>query len=98
VLLGLILGIGAGVGLTALREFTDDAVHNPDELEAETKLPVLVGIPVIVTPEDIVQNSRRRWAWVGAATVSVALTVAVLHFTVIELDVFWGMIAQILPL
>ena len=88
-LIGLVLGIGAGVGFAALREFTDDAVHSADQLEAETKLPVLVGIPVIVTAEDIARNRRRRLTWVGAAAASAVLAVAVLHFMVMELDVFW---------
>ena len=88
-LISLVLGIGAGVGCAALREFTDDAVHSAEQLEAETKLPVLVGIPVIVTAEDIAQNRRRRLTWVGAAAASAVLAVAGFHFMVMELDVVW---------
>jgi polysaccharide chain length determinant protein (PEP-CTERM system associated) len=91
-LISLVLGIGAGVGMAALREFTDDAVHSAEKLESETKLPVLVGIPVIVTAEDIAAATRRRWVWAGAAAVSAAVAVAVLHFAVMELDVLWGKI------
>jgi polysaccharide chain length determinant protein (PEP-CTERM system associated) len=90
VLISLVVGLGAGVGWAALREFTDDAVHGADRLEEETKLPVLVGIPVIVTAEDIVQNSRRRWAWAaGAAGVAVA-AVAVFHFVFMDLTDVWA--------
>jgi uncharacterized protein involved in exopolysaccharide biosynthesis len=98
VLIGLVLGIGAGVGFTALREFSDDAVRSADLLEAETKLPVLAGIPVIVTDDDMNRNRRRRWAWVGAAVVSAALAVAFFHFMVMDLDVFWARLARALAL
>ena len=55
-LIGVVLGIGAGVGVAALREFSDDAVRGTDKLEAETKFPVLAGIPTILSP------GRRRTA------------------------------------
>ena len=98
VLIGLVLGIGAGVGFTALREFGDDAVRSADLLEAETKFPVLAGIPVIVTVDDMTRNRRRRWAWVGAAAVSAALAVVVFHFMVMDLDVFWARLVRGLAL
>jgi polysaccharide chain length determinant protein (PEP-CTERM system associated) len=98
ILISLVLGIGAGVGLAALREFVDDAVHNADQLEAETKFPVLVGIPVIVTAFDIAQNRRRRLTWVGAAAASAVIAVAVVHFVGMDLDVFWQKLVGVLPL
>jgi polysaccharide chain length determinant protein (PEP-CTERM system associated) len=98
ILIGLVLGIGAGVGFTALREFGDDAVRSGELLEAETKVPVLAGIPLIVTADDLTRHSRRRWAWVGAAAVSTALAVAVFHFMVMDLDVFWARLVRRLAL
>ena len=89
VLIGLVLAIGAGVGFTALREFSDDSVRSADLLEAETKFPVLAGIPVIVTAEDIVRRRRRRLAWMGAGVLSVALAATLVHFLVMDLDVLW---------
>ena len=89
VLIGLVLAIGAGVGFTALREFSDDSVRSADLLEAETKFPVLAGIPVIVTAEDMVRRRRRRLAWVGAGVLSVALAATLVHYLVMDLDVLW---------
>jgi drug/metabolite transporter (DMT)-like permease len=89
VLIGLVLGIGAGVGLTALREFSDDAVRSADLLEAATGFAVLAGVPVIVTAEDGARNRRRRWAWAGAVVLSVALAVTCVHYLVMDLDVLW---------
>ena len=48
-LIGMVLGVGAGFGLTALREFSDDAVRDGDRLTMMTQLPVLAGIPEVMT-------------------------------------------------
>ena len=61
-LIGVVLGIGAGVGFAALREFSDDAVRGTDKLEAETKFPVLAGIPTILSPGDVSRLRRKRIA------------------------------------
>ena len=50
ILIGLVLGIGAGVGFAALREFSDQAIHNPDGLARISSLPILVSIPDIMSP------------------------------------------------
>jgi capsular polysaccharide biosynthesis protein len=89
-LIGLVLGIGAGIGFAALREFSDDAVRNPDQLELVTKFPVLAGIPPIITRADIV---RRRWKRIALATGTIGVIVAgivVFHFIVMDLNVFWA--------
>ena len=89
-LIGLVLGVGAGIGFAALREFSDDAVRSPDQLELATKFPVLAGIPPIVTQADV---RRRRWKRiiVTAGTVSVVVAgVVVFHFLVMDLNVFWA--------
>lgn len=49
IMIGLVLGIGAGVGLAALREFSDHAVRNGDLLAKVTGVPVLAVIPEIIT-------------------------------------------------
>ena len=44
-LIGLFLGIGAGVGTASLKEFSDQSVRNPNTLTTITHLPVLVDCP-----------------------------------------------------
>ena len=88
-LIGVVLGIGAGIGFAALREFADDSVRNPDQLELATKFPVLAGIPPIVTRKDII---RRRWKRIAVTTGTLGVIVAgivVFHFMVMDLNVFW---------
>jgi polysaccharide chain length determinant protein (PEP-CTERM system associated) len=98
VLIGLVLGIGAGVGLTALREFSDDAVRSAELLEAATGVAVLAGIPAIVTAEDLSRTRRRQSLWAGAAVLVVVLAVAAVHFLVMDLDVLWARLARRLAL
>jgi capsular polysaccharide biosynthesis protein len=89
-LVGLMLGIGAGTALAVLREFSDDAVRNADYLATATQFPVLAGIPRIMTPEDISRRRRKRiGVTLGAAGLIVA-GVLVFHFMVMDLDVFWA--------
>jgi capsular exopolysaccharide synthesis family protein len=44
---GLLLGLLLGMGAVFLREFMDDSVKNPDELERLTGLPVLGMLPAL---------------------------------------------------
>ena len=97
-LIGLVLGIGAGVGIAAIREFSDDAVRNPDQLELATKFPVLAGIPPIITKKDIV---RRRWKRIALATGTIGVIlagIAVFHFMVMDLNIFWAKLMRRLPI
>ena len=97
-LIGLVLGIGSGIGLASLREFSDDSVRNPDQLESVTKFPVLAGIPPIITLKDIRQ---RRWKRVALATGTIGVIVAgivVFHLMVMDLNIFWAKLMRHLPI
>jgi polysaccharide chain length determinant protein (PEP-CTERM system associated) len=89
-LIGMVLGIGAGIGLAALREFSDDAVRNGDSLTMATQFPVLAGIPEIMTAKDITRRRMKRFALTGAAVGVIVLGLVVFHFFVMDLDIFWA--------
>ncbi len=55
VLIGIVLGMGAGVGMVALMEFSDQTVRAVDALEQATSFPVLTVIPEILH-----EKERRR--------------------------------------
>jgi polysaccharide chain length determinant protein (PEP-CTERM system associated) len=93
-LVGLMLGIGAGTALAALREFSDDAVRNPDYLAAATRFPVLAGIPRIMIESELEAQRRKRLVWVGGAVGAVVLGLVVFHFFVMDLDVFWAILMR----
>lgn len=93
-LIGLILGIGAGVGLVALKEYGDRSVRCADVLTKALRLPVLAAIPEIVTRQDILSARRRRRLMnVGVVTVLIA-GVLIFHFAVMDLDIFWAKVAR----
>ena len=94
VVVGLVLGMGAGVGIVALREFADDRIYQVETLIRATSFPVLVGIPEIVTASD----KRRRWVKrLAQATGAIGIIYAggiVLHHYVMDLNVFWAKLIQ----
>jgi polysaccharide chain length determinant protein (PEP-CTERM system associated) len=89
VVIGIVLGIGAGVGTLALREFTDMSVRSADRLSQLTAMPILATVPIIVTPHDV---NRRRMHIVllsVAFLALVAIGITIFHFQVMDLDIFW---------
>lgn len=98
VLIGIVLGIGAGVGVAALREFSDDSAHTAEQLEAATRFPVLAGIPVIETAGDIRRKRVRRTACALGTAGALAAGILVFHFFVMDLDVFWAKLVRKMPL
>jgi polysaccharide chain length determinant protein (PEP-CTERM system associated) len=97
-LIGVVLGIGAGIGFASLREFSDDSVRNAEQLEFATKYPVLAGIPDIITSKDITRRRLKRIAWV-TATVGVFIGgLVVFHLAVMDLNVFWAKLMRRLAL
>lgn len=97
-LIGIALGIGAGVGFAALREFSDDAVRNVDDLKSATKFPVLAGIPEIVTEKDLVCRRLKRIAWAAGALSIIVAGMVVFHYYVMDLNVFWAKLMRRLAL
>jgi len=97
-LIGLILGIGASIGMVAVQESTDHSARRSEDLTASFPFPVLVEIPEIVTLQDE-QHSRRYLKIIsGAVSLSLVIVVLIIHFFVIDLDVLWARIARYLVL
>ncbi len=92
--IGVVLGIGAGVGIGALREFSDRSIRSTDALAFYTSIPVLAAIPVIVTEQELRARKIRRAAVAVGVLITLVLGVAALHFLVMDLDVFWARLAR----
>jgi polysaccharide chain length determinant protein (PEP-CTERM system associated) len=72
-LMGLMLSLGAAVGVTVLAERLDTSFHTREDLRAFTRVPILATIPPIVTRGDA---RRRRWrAWLAGASVAASVAV-----------------------
>jgi len=94
VLVGLLLGVGAGVATAALRELADHSVRAPDLLERMTAFPVLATVPEIVTAGEVSRRNKRRKMIAAGAVVVFVLGIAGFHFFVMDLDVFWARLAR----
>jgi tyrosine-protein kinase Etk/Wzc len=60
IVLGLLLGIGAGVAAAFVRKGLDEGVEDPDEIEARTGLPVFGAIPRSAAQRALERRGRRR--------------------------------------
>ena len=93
-LIGLVLGIGAGVGSAALKEFSDQSVRTAGALSSALGLPVLAVIPDIVTVEETAQVSRQRKEILVGVAVVVVCAIIIFHFFVMDLDILWAKIMR----
>ncbi|HEX9247785.1 MAG TPA: GNVR domain-containing protein [bacterium] len=80
-LIGLLVSMGAAVGVAHLAEITDTSFHGIDDLRAFTSVPVLASIPPIITAADLLRRRRRAGLTVLAAALGVAVIIGALsHF------------------
>ena len=93
-LIGLVLGVGAGVGWAALQEFTDHSVRGGDRLSASTGFPVLGHVPTIFTRADRRRILFRRLVTASTFLLVIAIGVTGFHFFVMDLDVFWAKLGR----
>ena len=88
-LIGLFLGIGTGIGTAFVRENSDESVRTPEELANLSGLPVLGGIPGMLSAKERLRTRKVRWI-VSLSTAGVlAAGLIVFHFLVMDLDMFW---------
>ena len=89
-LVGLVLGLGAGVGTASVKEFTDTFVRTAATLTLNTSFPVLGSIPEIMSENELEQkHGKRDWRIIGLIIVFVVGLVAAFHFLVMNIDVFF---------
>ncbi len=89
-LIGLMLGLGAGVGTAAIREMSDNTVHNPDVFMRAGSFKVLACIPEIVSVHDR-NRIRRRRLLVGVTVVICLIAGAVIfNYTVMDFDILFA--------
>ena len=89
-LIGMVLGLGAGVGWASLREFTDLSVRDTETLVLATSFPVLASIPEIKTMEDLQREKKKRIAIMIGVVLCIAAGLLAFHFFVMDLNVFWA--------
>lgn len=81
-LLGAIAGLGLGLGLVALLEYSDTTLRTDDDVMVAISLPVLAMIPLMVTTVEERLQTRRRWLMAGTTAAALAVSVAILLWKV----------------
>ena len=89
-LIGLVLGVGAGVGTAVLREFADSSVHSAEQLSRAMRYPVLATIPVIDTPSDVARRRVKTAALVAGVVILIAWSLVIFHYQVMDPGCFLG--------
>ena len=90
VLIGVVLGMGAGVGLASIIEFTDTSFRDAESLYRATGFPVLTVVPRIITSGDRKHRLMVRAAGIVAAVVAMVILVVLFNNYVMDLDVIWA--------
>lgn len=71
---GLAAGLLLGTGLAFLKETRDTTFHDEATLNQRFKLPLIIGVPLLLTPaEERAQKWRRAFEWVAGFAVMLAM-------------------------
>jgi polysaccharide chain length determinant protein (PEP-CTERM system associated) len=90
ILIGFVLGIGSGGSAAALKENSDGSVYSIDELARVSRLPVIGAVPEIITDVEHAKSRKRRRMILVAMFISLVAMLAIFHFLIMDLDVFWA--------
>jgi polysaccharide chain length determinant protein (PEP-CTERM system associated) len=89
-LIGAILGLGAGAGAASLREHGDHSARSVEMLAKGTGFPVLAAIPMMVTAEDLIRRSNMRKVLLMGSAAVIVVGLLIVHFLVMDLDILWA--------
>ena len=87
--LGIVLALASGFGAVALAEMLDSTINSPKAVAAILGVEPLAAIPYLESQtENLDRKKERRLLLMGCAA-ALVLAIAVFHFVVMPLDVFW---------
>ena len=89
VLIGIILALGTGTGVAAVREAMDTSIKTTDELFSLTGAPVLSVIPEMESDEERRARRIKRTLWILAGLGAAALALVIVHLFVMPLESVW---------
>jgi uncharacterized protein involved in exopolysaccharide biosynthesis len=87
ILIGVVLAMGAGVGLAAARESLDPSIKTPEELQSIVGSPVLSVVSLIETDEEKRRKRIKRALQLLLVMTMAAGAMAVVHIFVMPLDI-----------
>lgn len=98
IFLGLLVGIGAGVGLALLRESLDSGIQSTGELASIMGEPPLVTIPYIENESDVTRDHKGRRLQLVTIALAGIVIVMCIHFFYMPLNVLYFVILNKLGL
>jgi polysaccharide chain length determinant protein (PEP-CTERM system associated) len=77
---GAAAGIGLGLALAFLMNLKDRSFHSEEDLSERFQLPLVVGVPLLLTPfEERARTRRRAFEWVAGSGLVLAVLLAQLY-------------------
>lgn len=88
-LMGVLLSLGAGIGMVMMRESLDSSIKDREHLTEIMGFSPLTVIPYITNPNDVVRTRKqKRWALAVSAGFAI-IVLSSIHQFVMPLDVLW---------
>ncbi len=94
ILIGIVLGIGAGVGFASIIEFSDTSFRDAESLHRATGFPVLTVVPKIITSQDRTRRFMKRIILSVTVITSVVVLIVLFNNYVMDLNVVWAKIMR----
>ena len=89
VIIGMVIGLGAGTGFALLREFSDSSFRDMESLFRTTGIPVLTVIPEIITRKDRALKFKKRILTAVVLVFFAGGAVYLFNVFVMDIDVLW---------
>jgi succinoglycan biosynthesis transport protein ExoP len=87
ILIGIVLGIGAGASFITLKEFSDNSVHNIRSLTLATTFPVLATIPEMMTSQELAHKRKMNMLLASVAIAVIIGGIILFHLQMMTLNV-----------
>jgi len=94
IVLGLVLALGSGVGLAAVREAVDHSVKTADELNSLTGVPVFSVISLVETEEERRARIIRRILLIATAIGVIVIALILVNQFIMPLDIIWAKVQR----
>jgi polysaccharide chain length determinant protein (PEP-CTERM system associated) len=88
-LIGIVMGLGTGIGVVALKEFFDDTAYTIEDLHKVGPIPVLGSVPIFKTAKDIQRRRTQIRFAIAGSVVACIIGVFVFHYLIMDFDIFW---------
>jgi uncharacterized protein involved in exopolysaccharide biosynthesis len=93
-LLGIFLGVGAGLTVAAFQEQMDTSVKTADELVELSGIPVIANLSFIQTREEERRRKLRKIGWSIVAVLCLVIAIVVVDQFVMTIDSLWAKVQE----